>query len=219
MSRRALYLHEEVLLLALRDVEGTAHPGVWAQAAVGGALLGEFLLGGQVRMVREGAEDLVEVSGDTAGDDLLDDCLAEIRESRQRRPAQFWAGLFATRGALLPKTAEGLCRLGMLRADEKQVLLIFKRKTYPELDPLPEAALVERLRAAILGDGDVEPRSAYLIAVAQQTGLLKAHFGERELSQRKGRIDDIVRGNLAGDATGDAARAASAFFFITMMAR
>ena len=34
---------------------------------------------------------------------------------------------------------EALCRRGILRMDEGKVLLLFKRKIYPELDPAPDA--------------------------------------------------------------------------------
>ena len=42
-AQTALFLHEELMLLALRDEEGTIAPGSMYQVAIGGAVLAELL--------------------------------------------------------------------------------------------------------------------------------------------------------------------------------
>ena len=222
MARRPLALHEEVLLLALRDREGTPHPGTWASAAIGGAILGELFLEGHLRTVQDGKKALVEVagpggrSGGRLEEGVVRDCLREIADSKKRHPAEHWAGSFGSRVALMTQTAEELCRLGVLKEDERKVLLLFSRKTYPELDPRPEGELLQRIERAIFGSArEVDARTGGLVAVAQQTGLLKAHFDKKRLAAHKARIEEIASGNLVGDAVRGAAEAAQAAFLIT----
>ena len=91
------------------------------------------------------------------------------------------------------RAAKQLCRRGILRADEKSVLLIFSRKIYPELDPGPEREIVDRVRAAIFTDTtEVDPRTAVLVALGSKSGVLKNVFDKKELKARKDRIETIA---------------------------
>ena len=219
MIQRPLYLHEEVLLLALRDKAGTMHSGAWVQSALGGALLGELFLGDFIRSNKNGKKDeVVAVSAPSSGDELLDRSYAAVESDKKRHSPATWAARFGASSDLLPKAAQELIRHGVLRLDEKKVLLLFKRKVYPEVDPRPEAELTERLRAAIFdGASAVDPRTTVLVAVAHRTGLLKTNFDPKEVDARKERIEGIVRGDFAGDATKQAVETTQAAFFVATM--
>jgi hypothetical protein len=109
------------------------------------------------------------------------------------------------------RVAMGLVKRGILRADEDTVLLIFKRKVYPELDARPERELVERLRRAIFTAAkDLDPPTAILISLAFNTGLLKVPFSKKKLKARQERIERIIKGELIGDSTKAAMEAAQA---------
>ncbi len=92
------------------------------------------------------------------------------------------------------RTARGLCRRGILRQTESSVLVVFKRRAYPTLDPGPERSLVARLREAIGGDGQVAPELGVVLAVAHATGMLGIHFDRKLLSRRKDRLKEMVAG-------------------------
>ena len=103
-----------------------------------------------------------------------------------------------------PRAAEKLCRRGILRVDEKSVLLIFSKKIYPELDPGPEREIVERLRGAILNDEmELESRTTILVALSDKAGVLKNSFDKKELKARKKRIEEIGEGDLTAKAVKD----------------
>ena len=57
----SLHLHEEVLLLALRNDKGTVAGGVMYQQAVGGAILAELILEGRLSTETEGRSTYVTV--------------------------------------------------------------------------------------------------------------------------------------------------------------
>ena len=220
MSETELLLHEEVLLLALRDRKGTFHSGAWPQSALAGALLGELLLAGCVRVIPEGEpgdkpERLEAVPGARHEDPLVQAFLREIRGSKKPYPASHWVGVFACKKQLIPDTARSLCRRGILREDEKKIALLFSRKVYPELDPVPEERLLERLERAIFSDGEeVDARTTILVAIGHRTGLLKANFEPERLADREPRIQAIIDGDFAGRATKQAVETAQASFFL-----
>jgi hypothetical protein len=90
-------------------------------------------------------------------------------------------------------------------------LLLFTRKIYPELNPVPERRLIERLRQAIFTDGrDIDPRTVVLVSLADSTGLLKVVFDKKKLKGRKDRIKEISNGEITGKAAKEAIQAMQA---------
>ncbi len=84
-----------------------------------------------------------------------------------------------------------------------------KRKLYPEVDPRPEKALIERPRDAIFTEKrNVDARTAILVALAESVDLLRIPFSKKELRPRKQRIRQLAEGALSGDATKAAIEAA-----------
>jgi len=207
MSRkRDLYLYEELMLLALRDKEGTfAHDDMSFLYALGGALLGDLLLLEKVSIDQVKKKKFVEVrNASPLGDSLLDECLEKLRGAKRRATVETWVTRFGGLKKMRPRAAEQLCRRGILRVDEKSVLLIFSKKVYPELDPGPEREIVERLRDAIFNDEtELDSRTTILVALADKAGVLKNSFGKKELKARKKRIEEIGDGDLTVKAVKD----------------
>ena len=194
-SRTELHLHEQVLLLALRDRKGTPEFRAGLHhLALGGAILAELALRGCIR-IEEGRKAFVDaVPGiEQPRNEVLAEALEKVRERRRRRAAA-WVQVFSTMKKLRQRTARGLCRRGILRQTESSVLLVFSRRAYPTLDPGPERALIERLRTAIAGHGDVDPALGVVLGVAHATGMLRIHFDRKFLAGRKDRLKGIVGG-------------------------
>jgi hypothetical protein len=201
---RELYLYEELMLLALRDDEGTfAHDDMSFVYTLGGALLSELLLLEKTGIDQVGKKKkLVDLKdGTPLGDTLLDECLEKLRTAKRRASVQTWVSRFGGLKKLKHRAAEQLCRRGILRMDEKSVLLLFSKKIYPALDPRPEREVVERLRHAIFSDeAEPNPRTTILVALADRAGVLKNTFDKKDLKERKRRIEKIVEGDLTAAA-------------------
>jgi hypothetical protein len=212
MTPTDLFLHEEILLLALRDREGTVTSSVFYQQAIGGAVLAELLLAGRLGIETERKKKFIKLLDPTpVGEPVIDECLEKVRGARKRAQAATWVSRFAALKNLKHRVAQRLCERGILRADQDQVLLIFNRKIYPEVDPVPERELRDRLQQAIFSDADdVGPRTVVLVSLARATGLLRVLFGRKELKSRKDRIDRIVNGEVTGKATAQAVQAVQA---------
>jgi hypothetical protein len=210
-----LGLHEAVLLLALRDQEGTNVPGTMYQYAVGGAIAAELLLEGRLALDPEKKKNWVRVVSTTpSGDAVLDEALGAVASAKRRSTLETWIGKFAGMKRLKHKIAERLCGAGILRADEDRVLGIFNRKIYPEADPRPERQLVQEIRKAVITDArDVAPRTVVLVALMRHSGLLKAVFTRAEIKARKARIEQVTSADAVGKATKNAIEAVQAAIF------
>ena len=207
-----MFLHEEVMLLALRDEEGTVAGGTHYTYALGGAILAELLLQGRVKVDDSGRRKLLTVkSSKPVGEPLLDECLERVKSAKRRATLQTWVARFAGVKRLRHRVALGLCERGVLRADEDTVLLIFKRKVYPEVDPKPERELIERLRQAVFTyTRELDPHTVVLAALAHGSGILRVVFDKKKLKGRKKRLEQLTNGDVAGKATREAIEAMQA---------
>jgi len=200
MADPSLFLHEEVLLLALHDVKGTI-AGPMYQYALGGAILAELLLNKRIEP-EPTKKKLINVLDPTPlGDPITDECLNKIAGARRRAIPSAWVSRFASIKKLKDRVAQGLVRRGILRQDHDKVLFFFDRTIYPEADHAPEALLIERLGAAIFTDSaDVDGRTVVLLSLARSADLLRVVFDKRQLRQRKSRLDHVINGELTGRA-------------------
>ena len=209
MTKHDLYLHEEVLLLALKDREGTIAMGTSYEYAIGAALLTEMLFSGRIR-VDKSKKKLVEVVDETRlGHVLLDQAFKQIKSAKRKTALSEWVQKFVMIRELKHRIARDLCRRKILRADEDKVLLFFTRKVYPEVDPKPEQAIIDRLHHAIFTDDeDLDPRTVALLSLANSCSLLNVVFPRRRLRGRKDRIAKVVSGEIIDSAAKDAVAAA-----------
>jgi hypothetical protein len=198
---KPLFLYEEIVLLALRNEQGTPTTS-YVEYVVAGAVLAELLLARRVA-VEDNRKQLVDVR-DTRpiGDPIIDECFEIIKAAGRRASLQKWVSRLARIKKLGHKVARQLCNRKILHADEKKVLFIFTRKIFPEINPAPEKKILERLRMAIFTETDrLDPHTVVLISLANAAGLLGASFGRKEVRNRRKRIEQIVKGELTGKAT------------------
>ena len=212
IPQNGLFLHEEVMLLALRDEEGTIASGAMYQYAIGAAVLAELLLSERIAVEQVRKRKFVNlVSSAPLGDPLIDECLEKIGWAKRRAVLQTWVSRFANVKNLKHRVAQRLCDRGILKTSEDKILLIFTRKIYPEINPEPEREMIERLRQVIFTDvADIAPRLVVLLSLASKTGLLNVIFNKRDLKSRKARIKQVVNGEMTGKAAAEAIQAMQA---------
>ena len=216
LKQNQLFLYEEIMLLALKDEEGTIASGTNYQYALAGALLAELLLEEKITVEEKKKKKYAALKNSTPlGDPVIDECLNKVLHSKKKQQLQTWVSRFSGLKNLKHRTARNLVERGILRTDEDKVLLLFTRKIYPEVDPEPERRMIERMRKAIFTEQqDIDPRTVVLISLADSTGLLKVVFDKKELKLRKKHIEQIVNGELTGKATKEAIQAMQAAVFV-----
>jgi hypothetical protein len=174
----------------------------YLEYAVAGAVLAELLLDCRLSIDATRKQLVVLHNTHPTGDPILNECFKTMKASKRRASLQTWVSCLAGIKNLRDKVAQQLCKRRVLRADEQKVLFIFTRRTYPEINPIPEKEIVERLHAAIFSEDDkLESRTVVLISLANGADLLSKTFGRKELRSRKKRIEQIVNGEMTGKAT------------------
>lgn len=215
---RPLALHEEVLLLALRDREGTTMNASTLPYAMGGAVMCELLLDERIELEDKKKPKVRVAQSENSGNALLDEWWAQIAERDEKgkpRTMEDWVGRIAHARGLKEGVARELCDKRILREDKKKVLHFFERTVYPEIDPGPEREILGRIEDAIFSPaGEVEPRTAILVGLCQHSGLLKSNFDKTRLKRAKKRIEEITSGACCAVAAKKAIESAQAALVI-----
>lgn len=210
-----LHLYQEITLLSLKDDKGTANINFLAQA-LAGALASELILKERISISND-KKRLVDLLDDSpTGDALLDECIDKLRNGKRRARLQTWVTRFATIKRLHHKAAESLCELGILKLESNKVLFIFNRTVYPELDPMPERQILQRLERAIFNTpAKLSTEDTLLISLAKASGLLEQHFDKKRLKAQRDHIKKITEGHLAAQATRQAIEAIQAAIILS----
>jgi hypothetical protein len=197
------YIYQQLFLLLLKDEEGTIFSGIFYHQALAGAFIADLLLGKYVAIDESKKTKRLRLLKTTpTGDELLDECLEKLQNAKRLASLQTWVSRFASIKQLKHRAAEGLCRSGILSMKEDTVLLLFSRKIYPEINPVPEQKIMDRLHQAIFTDNnEIEAETIVLLALCKSADVLGKVFNKKELKTRKKRIEQIVNGEVIGKAT------------------
>ena len=207
-----LRLHQELLLMALDDEKGSIRATNFKYALCAG-LLAELVLEGRVTLERgskPSKDRIIPANPKLLSDPLLDEVLRKVQGSKKTRSPKEWVSKLSAMSALRKRVGTGLVRRGVLRERNARVLLLFPWTFYPALDPAPKRRLVERVRAAVVGDEVLDDRTAIVVAVASVTGVLKPVLGKQVLKDRKARIEQIAEDQYIAAATKKAVQEAAA---------
>lgn len=215
--RRALRLHEQVLLIALREEDGKidSKASFEYQMIMAAAMLAELTLLKKVAIPddKKGKVELLDDS--STGNTVLDTALSKIEGSKKRTAAD-WASRLANMKDLRKETAENLCDKSVLKAEEGTIFFFFDKTYYPELDPKPERELISKLREAIFTETpDVDERTLILLALLYKSSMLEIPFDKKELKARKTRMEKLCSGDLIGQAAREAITAAQTAVMLT----
>lgn len=139
-----LSLPQAFLLLATNDKDGTPEVPVFAlRTTVAGAILAELDLLGAIEL--QGKH--VRATG-TNPDTHLQHELELIRGKSRPHSARRWVSMLEGR-AQTQRIYEGMASLGIVEHVGERHLGLFRAVRYPEKDHAPEAALLEKIQAAL----------------------------------------------------------------------
>ena len=149
-ASRRLRIHHELLLLALHDKKGTLAFGQMQHIGLAGGLFAELLLAERIAIVEERrwkrTKEFVEVVARGGfGEGVMDAGLRKLADAKRRASPRDTVGRLGAIRGLRHDVGRELARMGVLRATEEDLLLFFKRRVYPTVDPGPERALITRI--------------------------------------------------------------------------
>ncbi|WP_461187912.1 GOLPH3/VPS74 family protein [Arthrobacter sp. Z4-13] len=141
-----LSLPQAFLLLATNDQSGKPEVPLFAlRTTVAGAVLAELDLFGAVEL--QGKR--VRATGGTPTTEFEHE-LELIRAKSRPHTPKWWVGVLESRAEVL-RVYEGLVSLGIVEHVGEKHLGRFRAVRYPERDHAPEAAILEKIRAAVSG--------------------------------------------------------------------
>jgi len=208
---RQLSLAEELLLLALNDEKGTVlmAGALGLPYGLGGALLIELVDAGLLRI--EG-KALVAAPSGSVRDEILDGILSEVRSAKRTRDIKHWVSKVGRLGGKIrAKLADRLVAKGILKEEQRRLLLIFPTTRYPQVNPMPEYSVRERIRAALRSMTPPDERTAALISLVHACDLVGYLFDKGERRDAKKKAKEISVSQPVGSAvarTVEAVRAA-----------
>jgi hypothetical protein len=141
-----LSLPQAFLLLATNDTNGKPEVPLFAlRTTVAGAILAELDLLGAVEL--QGKR--VRATGSTPATEFEHE-LELIRAKARPHTPKWWVGVLESRAEVL-RVYDGLVSLGIVEHVGEKHLGRFRAVRFPEKDHAPEAALLDKIRAAFSG--------------------------------------------------------------------
>ncbi len=191
---------EEMMLLLLDDKDGSFMPiPEWSmQCALAGAVLMDLALADRIDT---DIDSLILVDRKSTGDSLLDPTLERIAASGEVLGARYWVENTA---AYADEIREGaLARLvesGILNREEDRFLWVFRSRRYPTIDGRAEREVKLRIMGVLLSDEIPDPRDIVIICLCDACGIFNELLSSRELERGRGRIDQVRKLDLIGQA-------------------
>lgn len=197
-------LAEEYLLLALDDTSGRPLIGApQLQFALAGAAVAELMLRGALDVsddVDGGQKGRFRVTGRATPSDPLQREILALLDGRKPKDAIRKIGQGSFARTLRETLQQGLAARGVLREEQVKVLGLFPSTTWRTHDPAPEAAVRERVLAALTGTADLDETTAALVSLLHATDLIRRLFPDQDRRELKRRAKEIADSEWAGAA-------------------
>jgi hypothetical protein len=196
-----LNLPQALLLLATNDKDGEpVVPQSVLRAALAGAILAELDLIGAIAL--QGKH--VRATGADPQSDFRHQ-LELIRDKPRPHTPKRWVSMLESR-AELHRIYEGMASLGIVDHVGEKHLGLFRTTRYPEKDHAPEAALLQKIEAALTAgpseSAASDVRTTVLVALLHTAGLLEKLFPAAD----EGRVREIAQGHWPSRALADELR-------------
>lgn len=200
-----LKIYQALILLALCEEKGTMNAS-YVGYAVASAMLTELLMLKHIQVdptVEKTKKAKVQViDPNPTGDALLDEALDKIKNAKRPATLRDWVSKLAGIKDLNHKVARTLAADNILKAEEEQILWLFTRRIYPEINPEPEQNVRRELRRLVLDRPlEIDPRVVVTLSLARAAHLLPQVFSKDELKANKQKIEDLANGEGIGKIT------------------
>ena len=195
-----LSIPEEILLLTLDDEKGTPVdvPAIQIDCAIAGAILMDLALRCRIDT---GLDELFTVNTEPPGDPLLDEVLECIVADQEQHDAAYWVQVLSHRsGEYRDRIAERLVEAKILKRVEERLLWFFGSRRYPQIDGGEEREVKRRIVNVLLDAGLPDPRDIVILTLADTCGVLDRILSTRELKNVEGRLRQLERMDLIGQA-------------------
>ncbi len=194
---------EEIILILLDDENGrfVRIPRWSLNYALAGGILMDLAMENRIDT---DLENLILVDSTPVGDSLLDPALAEIAASEQK-DTRYWLEHLAEKSPEVRE--EALNRLvseGILERQDDRFMWMFRSRRYPTVDGEAEREVKLRIMEVLFSDMIPGPRDVMIICLVDACGIFRELLSKRELGKVAGRIEQVRKLDIIGQAMSQA---------------
>ena len=194
---------EEIILILLDDEDGrfVRIPRWSLNYALAGGILMDLAMENRIDT---DLENLILVDSTPVGDSLLDPALAEIAASDQK-DTRYWLEHLAENGPTVREEAlNRLVKDGILERQDDRFMWMFRSRRYPMVDGEAEREVKLRIMEVLFSDTIPGPRDVMIICLVDACGIFRELLSKRELGKVAGRIDQVRKLDIIGQAMSQA---------------
>ncbi len=197
---------EEIMLLLLEDESGRFIyvPEHSVNCVLSGAVLMDLALSGKIDT---DLKKLTVIDSSATGNELLDPTLQRLSEANEQHDARYWVE-YCQRDAMAirQRALDRLCEAGILRREDNRFLWVFSSRRYPTCDGKAEREVKLRIMSILFSDEIPDPRDIAIIGLVDTCGIFRHLLSQREHKGVSGRIAQIRKMDLIGQAVTAAVR-------------
>ena len=194
---------EEIILILLDDEDGrfVRIPRWSLNYALAGGILMDLAMENRIDT---DLENLILLDSTPVGDSLLDPALAEIAASDQK-DTRYWLEHLAENGPTVREEAlNRLVKDGILERQDDRFMWMFRSRRYPTVDGEAEREVKLRIMEVLFSDTIPGPRDVMIICLVDACGIFRELLSKRELGKVAGRIDQVRKLDIIGQAMSQA---------------
>ena len=138
-------------------------------------------------------EHLTCLDATPTGNPILDQALAHIANSGQPKDTRGWIETLAGQDTaeIRQQALASLIERGILEAQDKKFLWVFRARRYPTIDGRVEREVRLRISDVLLSDDIPDPRDVAMICLVDASGFLRDIFTSRELERATPRVEQL----------------------------
>ncbi|MHC1707258.1 MAG: GPP34 family phosphoprotein [Bacteroidales bacterium] len=212
-----LTIPEEILLLSIDETGGISPESKTLDVVLASAILMDLAIR---KKIDTDLHYLIHVDGSPTGDAILDDALTFLFDHKDQKPPVYWLTQLGLRAdAYKEDLLASLTLKRVLKVDNKKILWMFATRKYPVIGNQELKDVKTRVRDLVFSDELPELIDMAIVSLAHYGSLLEFIFTPEEIHKYKGRIEQIAKMDLIGQAIGQALHELSLSFQLSSKAK
>lgn len=208
-----LTIPEEILLLSIDESGGISSESKTIDVVLASAILMDLAIR---KRIDTDIQYLIHVDGTPTGDAILDDALTVLFENQVSKTPVYWITQLGLRAdAYKEDLLASLTLKRVLKVENKRILWMFSTRKYPVIGNKELKEVKSRVRELVFSTELPDLQDMAIISLAFYGSLLDFLFSPEEIDKYKGRIEQIAKMDLIGQAIGRALEELSLSFQIT----
>jgi Golgi phosphoprotein 3 len=212
-----LTIPEEILLLSVDDAGGISSESKTLDVVLASAILMDLAI---KKRIDTDLSKMIHLDSTPTGDAVLDDAIGLLFKNRSEKPTDYWITQLGLRADVFKEDLlASLVVKRVLKVENKKILWMIASRKYPVIDNKELVEVKTRCRELIFSSEIPELQEMAIISLAYYGSMLGFLLNSEEQVKYQGRVEQIARMDLVGQAIGKALQELSASFQLGSIAK